>query len=143
MRFKLWGRAPGGKGRLNEVFVSERGEVITRPFAYSDPQFQNLNVVDTAFNFVKPTTAKRFVVVGALISGNRDIGVNGSITVIYGAEAEDSTTVTQTIAELEVPKSEVFPFVIPNVIVTEGLFINGKCDDNSVRVALYLYEVPA
>ncbi len=143
MRFKLWGKDPAGKGGLNEAAISSRGEVITRPFAYSQPFFQNLNVVDTAFNFAKPTTGKRFVVVGTVISGNRDIGVNGSITVIYGAETETSTTVAQTIAEVEVPKSDVFPFVIPNVLVNEGLFVNGKCDDNSVRVTLYIYEVPA
>ena len=115
----------------------------TTVLAYSEPEFQNLNVVDTAFNLRKPVTGKRFVVVGALISGNRDIGVNGSITIIYGATTETTITVTQTIAELEVGKSTVFPFVIPNVLVTTDLFINAKCDDASVRISLYLYEVPA
>lgn len=143
MKFRLIGRGSGkDEGSQNEAGVSSNGEVITRPFAYSDPSFKNLNVVNTAFNFFNPITGFQFVTTGALISGNRDIGVNGSILIVYTADTEAETTVLETILEAEVPKSSVFPFIVPNVITPTGRFINGKCDDNSVRVALYGYFVP-
>lgn len=143
MWFKLRGHDSGkNQGTLNEMGVSANGEALMRSFKYSDPEFENLNVVDTAFNFFKPQSGFQFVAKGALISGNRDIGVNGSILVIYGAATEASITVVTTILEAEVPKSSVFPFVVPDVITPEGQFINGKCDDNSVRVALYGFFVP-
>ena len=122
--------------------VSSNGELLTRAFDYSEPAFQNMNVDNTAFNFQLPRQGEQFVITGAVISGNRDIGVNGAITLIYEATSLTETTVVETLLEVEVPKNTVFPFVLPNVLVSEGAFVNGKTDDNSVRVALYGYFVP-
>lgn len=126
----------------NPVAVSSNNELLTRPFDYSVPSFQNMNVDDVAFNFQKPKDGEQFVITGAVISGNRDIGVNGAITIIYEGTSTTDTVVAVTLLEVEVPKNTVFPFVLPNVLVNEGAFINGKTDDNSVRVALYGYFVP-
>lgn len=123
------------------VRVSSNGEILSRPFDYSDSFFKNLNVVDTAFNLVEPKSGEQFVISGLAISGNRDIGVNGSILVIYGTDDATSTTTTGKEIEFEVPKSTVLPFIQPNLLIAEGLFLNGKCDDNSVRVNLFGYFV--
>lgn len=130
-------------GKQNRLGVSDNGEALVRAFKYSDLSFQDINVVDTAFNFFLPQgDGFQFVPKGALVSGNRDIGVNGSILVIYSATTEASTTVVDTILQAEVPKSSVFPFVVPDVVTTKNHFINGKCDDNSVLVTLYGFFVP-
>ena len=133
-----------GNGNGIPVGISGNGELITRAFSYSDPAFQNMDNTTDAFNFQSPQVGYQFVITGAIISGNRDIGVDGAITTIYGATVIDSTNITaaRTFLEVEVPKNTVFPFVLPNVLVDEGLFVNGKTDDNSVRVALYGYFVP-
>ena len=129
-------------GTDGKVRVSSNGELIVRAFDYSKPAFANCNVDDTAFNLKRPETGKQFVTTGAVISGNRDIGVNGSILIIYEADSLTSLTVAETIIEAEVPKGSFLPFLVPNVIAAEGSFINAKCDDNSVRVALYGFFVP-
>lgn len=131
-----------GSGQGTNTGVSENGELITRAFDYSIPTFANCNVDDTAFNLKVPEAGKQFVATGAVISGNRDIGVNGSILIVYTASSTSSLTVVETIIEVEVPKSTIFPFLVPNVITAEGAFINAKCDDNSVRVSLYGFFVP-
>lgn len=142
MRFKLWGHDPSGKRGMNEGAISERGEVITRSFDYSIFDFETINSANTAFNFVKPKTGLRFVMTGVVISGNRDIGVNGAVLTIYEASTLTSTTVLSTPFEIEVPKSTVLPFIVPNVILGEGNFLNGKADDTTVRVGLFGYFVP-
>jgi len=132
-----------GSGNGVQAVVSDNGELITRPFGYSIPSFLDLDTAGSAKNFFKPIAGRQFVLTGAVISGNRDIGPNGAITSIYEASAEDSTTVDSTLIEVEVPKGTVLPFLVPNVVSSEGAFINGKTDDNSVRIALYGYFVPA
>lgn len=123
--------------------LSSNGELLVRQFDYSTAAFANCNVDDTAFNLKLPLAGSQFVVTGGLISGNRDIGVNGSILVVYEASSTSSlTVVNDAIIEVEVPKSTVFPFIVPNVLTDEGSFINAKCDDNSVRISLYGYFVP-
>ena len=129
-------------GNGNEVDISSNGEILTRAFDYSSFSFQTINAVDTAFNFFKPKQDFQFVFTGIVVSGNRDIGVNGSILTIYTANADDSTTVLGTPFEIEVPKSTVLPFIIPNVIINEGVFLNGKADDATVRVGVFGYFVP-
>jgi len=126
----------------NEVKVSPNGELITRVFEYSEPSFQTIDAANTAFNFFKPKKDFRFVLTGAIISGNRDVGVNGAVLTLYEAAAADSLATTKTSFEIEVPKSTVLPFIIPHVLTDEGTFLNGKADDTVVRVGLFGYFVP-
>jgi len=142
MKIKIWGRGVGTRGGLNEVGVSSSGEVLVRAFDYSDFLFQTIDTVDTAFNFFKPKQGFQFVITGVVISGNRDIGVNGSILTVYTADSTTSTTALSTPFEIEVPKSTVLPFIIPNVLTAEGIFLNGKADDATVRVGMFGYFVP-
>lgn len=135
------------EGSGNGVFVgvSENGELITRAFDYSEPAFQLIDQSTDAFNFQSPKAGKNFIITGAILSGNKDVGVNGAVTTIYEATSIDSTTVatSRTLLEVEVPKSTVIPLTpLPNIRVEEGFFVNGKVDDISVRVALYGYFVP-
>lgn len=122
--------------------VSGNGELIVRAFDYSDADFQTLNVDNAAFNFFEPISGERFVITGLVVSGNRDIGVNGAILTIYTADSATSTTPIATVFEIEVPKSTVLPFIVPNVRLEEGVFLNGKSDDSTVRVGMFGYFVP-
>lgn len=140
---RLIGRGTGENiGARNEASISSNGETITRPFDYSLFSFQLLDTVDVAFNHYKPKTGFQFVITGVVISGNRDIGVNGSICSLYTANSATSATAIDTTFEIEVPKSTVLPFVQPNTIIGENVFLNSKCDDNSVRVGVFGYFVP-
>jgi len=144
MRFKLFGRGSGeGAGGQNEASVSANGELITRPFDYSEFDFQTLDSIDTAFNHFGPKDEFRFVITGVVISGNRDIGVNGSIMSIYTATTATSTTALSTPFSVEVPKSTVLPYIQPNIIIAENVFLNSKCDDDVVRVGIFGFFVPA
>jgi len=137
-------RLVSGSGNGIPAGVSANGEVLTRAFDYSTPAFQNMDQTTDAFNFQSPSAGEQFIITGVILSGNRDIGVNGAITTIYEATGIDTTTITtaRTLLEVEVPKSTVFPFLTPDIKVGEGFFVNGQADDVSVRVSLYGYFIP-
>lgn len=144
MKFRLIGRGSGkNQGAQNEAGVSTQGEVLVRAFDYSEFNFQTVNLDNTAFNHFEPKTGFRFVIKGAIISGNRDIGANGAVLTIYEASSATSTVVIATPFEIEVPQSTVLPFIIPDVRIAEGSFLNSKSDDSTVRVVLFGYFVPA
>ena len=134
IRVNIWGKGIA-------IGASRNHELFTRPLKYSSLFFQNLNVDNQVFNFVVPRAGQEFVISGLAISGNRDIGVNGSIVDIYATDSASNATATGGDIGFEVPKSTVLPFIEPNFLIAEGLFINGKCDDNSVRVNLFGYFV--
>lgn len=144
MKFRLLGRdSPKNAGQVNELSISNRGEALVRSFDYSDFDFKNINVANTAFNFFEAKTGEQFVITGMSISGNRDIGVNGAVLTIYTAETATSTTPLQTPFEVEVAKSTTLPYILPNLLPDENTFLNGKADDTNVRVGLFGYFVPA
>lgn len=131
----------GSDGRT--VVVTPNGELVTAPLAYSDTVFQNMDVIDTAYNFHEPTPGKRFVITGFMVATNRNVGVNGAVIIFYEADAVDSLVVDKTILQLDMLKNDRIPIVGTNFIVTEGAFLNGKTDDDDVLATIAGYEVDA
>ena len=131
----------GSNGRV--VQVSSNGQLAVAPIAYSTGTFNNMSAVDTAYNFHVPRAGKRFVVTGLIVSTSRNVGVNGASIVFYEASAVDSTTVDETILELDMPKSDILPISGANIILNEGVFLNGKTDDAEVLATVFGYEVDA
>lgn len=127
----------------NEARVTPLGQLVTAPLEYSDTKFNNMDLVDTAYNFHKPTAGKRFVITGMLVSTNRSVGANGAIIEFYEASAVDSTTVDKTILRLDMVKNDKLPITGVNFILTEGVFLNGKTDDDDVLATIAGYEVDA
>ncbi len=131
-------------GRNNRVIeASDNGEMATAPIEYSTGKFNNMDLVDTAYNFHTPTTGKRFVITGFIIAANRNVGVNGATIEFYEASAVDATTVDETILQLDMAKNDILPIIGTNLIITEGAFLNGKTDDDDVLATILGYEVDA
>lgn len=131
----------GRNGRVIEA--SDNGELATAPIQYSTGEFNNMDLVDTAYNFHQPTAGKRFVITGIIVATNRNVGVNGATIEFYEASAIDTTTVDKTILQLDMAKNDILPILGANVILTEGVFLNGKTDDDDVLVTISGYEVDA
>ena len=131
----------GSNGRIVEVLST--GQLATAPLAYSTGNFNNMDIVDTAYNFHKPSAGKRFVITGFIVATNRNVGVNGASIIFYEASAVDTLTVDKTILQLDMVKNEILPISGVNVILTEGVFLNGKTDDDDVLATIAGYEVDA
>ena len=129
----------GVEGRI--VKVTPNGELVIAPLEYSGSTFQNMNVVDTAFNFHLPTSGKRLVVTGLVISTDRNVGVNGAVIEFYEADSATSTTVDKTALRVDMAKNDILDIMGMNSIVAEGKFLNGKTDDANVLATIFGYEV--
>ena len=131
-------------GRGNRIAeVSDLGQLVTAPLEYSTGKFNDMDAINTAYNFHEPTAGKRFVVTGLIVATNRNVGTNGATIVFYEAVSIDTTTVAKTILQLDMAKNQVLPIFGANFILTEGVFLNGKTDDDDVFATVAGYEVDA
>ena len=123
------------------VEVSSNGVLAVGPLEYSTGTFQDMDLVDTAYNFHTPTPGKRLVVTGLVVATNRNVGVNGATIILYEAESATSLTVDKTLLQLDMTKNEILPILGLNSILSEGVFLNGKTDDDDGLVTITSYEV--
>ena len=123
--------------------VSNQGELITRAFAYSDPQFKNMDLVDTAYNFFVARTSFRFVITGIILDANRNVGANGASVIIYEATTATTITVSKTLFEFDMVKQSSKVLVPLLVQTTEGVFVSGKTDDDDVLATVMGYYISA
>ncbi len=123
--------------------VSDQGELITRGFAYSDPKFQNMDLVDTAYNFFVANAGFRFVITGIILDANRNVGANGASVIIYEATTATTITVSKTLFEFDMVKQSSKVLVPLLVQTTEGVFVSGKTDDDDVLATVMGYYIPS
>lgn len=131
----------GPSNRVVEVLPN--GQMVTAPLKYSDTKFNNMDLVNTAYNFHEPRAGKRFVITGMIVATNRSVGADGAVIEFYEASAVDSTTVDKTVLRLDMVKNDKLPLTGVNFILTEGVFLNGKTDDDDVLATIAGYEVDA
>lgn len=128
-----------GSGKIANV--SDNNELITRPFNYSEPEFQNMNVDDTAFNFFDPEAGKQFIITTVVLDADRNVGQDGASVVIYEASADNSTVVDKTLFQFDIPKNGNRTMTNQLSKVNEGKFVNGKTNDNNVLGTIAGYYI--
>ncbi len=109
--------------------------------AFSEAQFQEMNVVDTAFNFYSPKVGKRLVITGFIVETNKDIGPDGASVVFYEADSADTLTVDKTVLQFAMTKNTNRDPLPLHLVITAGKFLNGKTNDATVLATVLGYEV--
>ncbi len=129
----------GENGKL--VKVSESGEIVTAPFDYSDPQFRNLDLIDTAYNFFAPRPGQQLVITSINAFANRNVTTQTQVD-IYEADTDLETTVLKQLRRLDLAKlgDHIESQLLQTV--TEGTFVNAKCDDDDVFLTIGGYYIP-
>ena len=131
-----------GRGSENEACVTSRGEMATNDIEYSVVYFVDADVISTAYNFVPPIAGKRFVIKYITLSGDKDIGTNGSTVEIYEATSPTSTVIEKQLLRIVLPEKTNFTKPA-NTIVSEGVWVNIKHNDDDVFATLEGYYVSA
>lgn len=130
-----------GGATNTEAKVTKFGQLVTTPIEYSDPMFKSMSVVDTANNFFTNKAKKQIVITDVIAFANKDIGPNGATVIIYEATSTTTITISKTILQLDMLKNTSVIITGLNLIVTIGLFVNGKTDDNNVALTIAGYRV--
>ncbi len=131
----------GQGGKERPLKTSDQGEVLVRAFDYSDPQFQFMDTAATAYNFFVPKAKQQLVITEIIISADRNVTTQ-TLVDVYEATAADSTVIAKSILRLDVLKSSQLPLIGLNFLVSEGVFVNAKHDDDDVFMTIGGYYIP-
>ncbi len=132
-----------GCGGGQRAAVSSRGQLIVGPLDFSLAYSVEATATATAYNFVGPKAAKRFVITDILLYADKNIGVNDASVQIYEADADDETTIVTTLLDIEMVKQTSRDITGLNLLVTEGKWVNLKTDDATIFGTLMGYYVNA
>ena len=121
--------------------VTEFGQLVVAPIAYSTPITGTLSVINTAVNFVEPKGNHQIIITDVILSSDKNVGVDGAAVLVYCSDAIDSTTVVAGILEVNMLKNTARDLIGLNLIVGEGKWVNAKTDDATIEVTIGYYRV--
>ncbi len=123
--------------------VTKFGQLVVAPIAYSESITVEMDVIDTAFNFLTPLSGHSVVITDILVSANKDVSnVEPAVIEIYGADEADSLDAAVDIISPRLIRAANLPMTGLNLLIPEGKWINAKTNDNNVLVTLMFYRVP-
>lgn len=129
-------------GHRTGAAVTKRGQIVTSPLEYNEIKYNSLVMINTAYNYVKPISGKRFVIDGIAISGAKDVNSsNGAKINIYEAGSDDSVSIINNLFSISIGRLERGSLVGINVITNSGVWINAFTDDSTVDLTILGYYV--
>jgi len=123
--------------------VTKFGQLVVAPLQYSTPLADEIDVANTAFNFIIPKQDQSIVITDIILSADRNVGVNGADVVVYEADSTTTLTEDQIILDVDMVKQTQLTVNGLNLIVPEGKFVNVKSDDTNIKITIMFYRVPA
>jgi hypothetical protein len=127
----------------NQAKVTNAGQLVTSPIEYSTPKFVSLASDNVGYTFFEPKDGKKFVITDVIAIADRNV-TTSCIIDIYEADDLDSATIGTSIFQLDLLKNDKIVMTGLNIITSaEGIFINGKTDDNNGLVTISGYYIDA
>jgi len=121
----------------NPAKVTESGELVVAPLAYDETVFNEMSLTNTAYNYYEPKSKSQFVIKSIVVFANKDINDATDTNIeIYEATSDSETDVSKTLLKFGMAKLSVLPIVPLNILVTEGVWVNAKTDDNNILLTI-------
>ena len=127
----------------NTAKITDRGQLVIGPLNFSTAYTQEVDTINTAFNFIVPEQRKRFVMTDVLLYANKGVGAGDATVTLYESLGPTSTTVDREIMTMEMVKQTSRDITGINLICSEGRWINIKTDDNTIFATIMGYYVDA
>lgn len=122
--------------------ITKRGQLIVSPISFNAPYFRSFEVANTAYNFIKPISGKRFIIDGLIFSSDKNVSsTNGAVISIYEGNSETDLTGSKNIFTLDIGRLDKGSISGLNVITSAGIWLNGKTDDATTNVTVLGYYV--
>ncbi len=122
--------------------VTSSGELVVAPLAYSETQFKELAVDNTAYNFYAPKPGKQFVITGIVAKADRDVATATDASVIvYEADKEDSLTVDKVLYQDAMVRGEKISLTGLKILVNPGVWLNAKTSDDDIHMTIMGYYI--
>lgn len=124
--------------------VTKFGELVVAPLQYSTPVSDELDVIDTAFNFIVPQQDHSIIITDIIVDADKSVSNTTPADIeIYEATTADTTTIDSGIISPRLLRGGNRTLTGLNLIVPEGQFVNAKTNDDVVLVTIMFYRVPA
>ena len=118
-----------------EVFVDGNGAARVAQGDYDLTSFNELDVVNTGYNFYKPITGKQFVITGILCFADRDISdASDTVITIYEATNAETATSSKILLQFGMGRLTLLPFPTVRILVNPKVWINAKTDDDDIHL---------
>ena len=125
-----------------QVQVNQAGELLVSDGKYDLAKFNELDTVNTAYNFYGPNGRQQFVITGFLIYGDKQVSTSTNSTVIiYESSQPNSTTEDRVLVQVEVGQNQSIPFPNIRILCNKGVYLNAKCDDDDVHMTVFGHYV--
>jgi len=119
------------------VDVNENGELLIANGPYDDVVFNELDAINTAYNFYGPYGEKQFLMTGFMAYGDKQVSSSTNATVIiYESSDIDSTTVDKVLFQFEIGQNQSVPFPNLRILSNKGVYINAKTDDDDIHLTI-------
>ena len=122
--------------------VTEFGQLVVSPIAYSIPVADTLAVINTAYNFIEPVMGHQIVITDIILTSDKTVGATGAAVEIYTAASPVTTSVTTGVLDIEMLKNTSRDLIGLNFLVEEGLWVNAKSSDINIQTTIGYYRVP-
>lgn len=122
--------------------VTEFGQLVVSPIAYSVPVTSTLSVDNTPVNFIGPEANHQIVITDIILTSDKSVGATGASVQVYCAASPTTATVSDGILDIEMLKNTSRDLIGLNFIVGKGKWVNAITDDNNIQVTLGYYRVP-
>jgi hypothetical protein len=120
------------------VKVNEAGEVSVANGPYDLAKFNELDAINTAYNFYCPNGSFQFVITGFLMYGDKQVSSSTNATVIiYEASQPDSATEDRVLVQVEVGQNQSIPFPNIRILCNKGVYINAKTSDDDIHMTIF------
>jgi hypothetical protein len=121
-----------------QVAVNEAGELLISNGPYDLAKFNELDTINTAYNFYEPNGRKQFVISGFLMYGDKQVSSTTNATVIiYESDQPDSTTEDRVLVQVEVGQNQSIPFPNIRILCNKGVYVNAKTDDDDIHMTIF------
>jgi hypothetical protein len=136
LRFLL---SDGRKGRTAKV--TNRGQLIVSPIAFSEFFNVTADLINTGYTVVPPKSGHEFVITSIFLYANKNVGASDATVELYETKTEGSLTASKSILKTELPKNDKIVLTALNNLVSEGVWLSVKTDDDDIFVNVGGYYV--
>jgi len=127
----------------NAARVTEFGQLVVAPLAYSTPIAKSLTPASTVFNFIEPAQDQNIVITDITASANFGVSVTTPASVsIYQASAPDTLVVDELILSPQLLRGGNVSLIGLNFLIPEGKWVNAFTDDDIILLTIAFYRVP-
>jgi hypothetical protein len=125
-----------------QVNVNDAGEILVSDGPFDLSVFNELDLVNTAYNFFGPRGRQQFVISGFLMYGDKQVsGATNATVIIYESDQPDSTTTDRVLVQVEVGQNQSIPFPSIRILANRGVYINAKTDDDDIHMTIFGHYV--